>query len=312
MSILICGSFAYDNIMGFGERFKDHILPDQLDILNVCFLTPTLRREYGGVAGNIAYNLKMIGADPIPMGTVGEDFAPYAAWIDKLGISRKSVVGVPGTMTAQAFITTDVDGNQITLFHPGAMDASAQNSVNDAPKSRLAIVSPDGREGMILHAQQLVSADIPFVFDPGQGLPMFSGPELVKFIKQAQWIIVNAYEAELMQEKTGMGVADIAGQVDALIVTRGGEGSDIYADGKHVKIPVAPVSAALDPTGCGDAYRTGILFGIEQGLSWEVSGRVAALLGAIKIESHGTQNHKLTRSDFEARYLISFGLPLVW
>jgi adenosine kinase len=298
--------------MGFGERFKDHILPEQLDILNVCFLTPSLRREYGGVAGNIAYNLKMIGGDPIPMGTVGEDFAPYASWMDEQEISRESVVGVPGAMTAQAFITTDLDGNQITLFHPGAMDASAQNSVNEARESRLAIVSPDGREGMILHAEQLVSAKIPFVFDPGQGLPMFSGEELAKFVKQAQWITVNAYEAELMQEKTGMGINDIAGQVEALIITRGGEGSDIYVGGEHVKIPVAPTFAVLDPTGCGDAYRAGILLGIEQGLSWDVSGRVAALLGAIKIESHGTQNHKVTRSEFESRYQRSFGLSLAW
>jgi adenosine kinase len=312
MSVLICGSFAYDNIMGFGERFKDHILPEQLDILNVCFLTPSLRREYGGVAGNIAYNLKMIGGDPIPMGTVGEDFGPYASWMDEQEISRDSVVGVPGTMTAQAFITTDLDGNQITLFHPGAMDASAQNKVNEARESQLAIVSPDGREGMIQHAEQLVVEKIPFVFDPGQGLPMFGGEELAKFVKQAQWITVNAYEAELMQEKTGMGINDIAAQVDALIITRGAQGSDIYADGEQVKIPVAPISEALDPTGCGDAYRAGILFGIEQGLTWDVSGRIAALLGAIKIESHGTQNHKLTRSGFEARYRNSFGQSLVW
>jgi adenosine kinase len=312
MSTLICGSFAYDNITEFNDQFKNHILPDQLDILNVCFLVPSLRREFGGVAGNIAYNLKMIGGKPIPMGTVGEDFEPYRRWINKHNIESDYVSMVSGAMTAQAFITTDNDGNQITVFHPGAMEYSMRNSLEDVVGTKLAIISPDGKDGMIYHAEQAHKLSIPFIFDPGQGLPMFEGKELERFIEIASWITVNAYEAEMLQSKTGLSLEEIAGKVDALIVTEGGNGSKILTEGQCIIIPSAVPSQAVDPTGCGDAYRAGILYGIEHKLSWEVTGRVASLLGAIKIEKEGTQNHLIDRHDFERRYEIEFGSVLEW
>lgn len=312
MSTLICGSFAYDNITEFNDQFKNHILPDQLDILNVCFLVPSLRREFGGVAGNIAYNLKMIGGHPLPMGTVGEDFGPYRQWMDDHLLPADYVTIIPGIMTAQAFITTDRDGNQITVFHPGAMEYSARNLVADVKAAELAIVSPDGKDGMMSHGEQLNKLGIPFVFDPGQGLPMFNGEELERFINSAKWVTVNAYEAEMLQSKTNFSLKEIAQKVDALIVTEGGEGSKIYTDGKCITIPPVVPSKAQDPTGCGDAYRAGILYGLQEGLSWETTGRIASLLGSIKIEREGTQNHLITREDFALRYKNEFGYALEW
>ncbi|MDQ7073105.1 MAG: carbohydrate kinase family protein [Gammaproteobacteria bacterium] len=293
MSALICGSFAYDTIMVFPDQFKNHILPDKVHMLNVSFLVPNLRREFGGCAGNIAYNLKLLGDEPIPMGTVGSDFTSYATWMDKHAINRRHVHVKEGSYTAQAFITTDMDDNQITAFHPGAMNLAHEISINEAKDITLAIVSPDGRDGMIQHAQQLHEAGIPFIFDPGQGLPMFDGDDLVNFAKQATYITLNDYEAQLFQDRTGLSPHEIADHVEALIITRGGEGSHIYTNGERLDIPSAKVDKLADPTGCGDAYRAGLLHGIMHDKDWETTGRIASLLGAIKIEQHGTQNHEL-------------------
>jgi len=310
MSALICGSFAYDTIMVFKDKFKNHILPDKVHILNVAFYVPEMRREFGGCAGNIAYNLKLLGGEPVPMGTVGSDFGPYATWMDVTGIDRRHVTRIEDRFTAQAYITTDTDDNQITAFHPGAMDASHENRVTDASGISIGIISPDGRQGMIDHASQFVDAGIPFIFDPGQGLPMFDREDLYTFIDQASWVSVNDYELQLMQERTGMSPHEIAERVQALIVTLGGEGSHIYTDKQRIDIPTAPVARLNDPTGCGDAYRGGLLFGLMNELDWETTGRIAALMGAIKIERHGTQNHNFTMGEFRDRYESSFGVPL--
>jgi len=307
MSALICGSFAYDNIMVFHDRFKNHILPDKVHILNVCFLVPDMRREFGGCAGNIAYNLKLLGGDPLPMGTVGTDFEPYAQWMDKHDISRKHVSEVKDSYTAQAFITTDQDDNQITAFHPGAMNHAHVNHIADAGNIKIGMVSPDGRDGMLQHATEFAEAGIPFIFDPGQGLPMFNGEELMDFIDKATWVSVNDYEAQLIQERTGKSPHELAEHVEALIVTLGGEGSHIYTKQHRYEIPVAAAQKINDPTGCGDAYRAGLLYGMMNGMDWETTGRIAALMGAIKIEQHGTQNHKFTEDEFAQRFMQSFG-----
>jgi len=310
MSALICGSFAYDTIMVFQDHFKNHILPDKVHMLNVSFLVPDMRREFGGCAGNIAYNLKLLGEEPLPMGTVGDDFGPYADWMDQCGISRQYVKTVVNNYTGQAFITTDKDDNQITAFHPGAMSCAHENKVGDADGVTLGIVSPDGRDGMIQHAAQFAEANIPFIFDPGQGMPMFNGDELMQFVDQATWVTLNDYEAQLMQERTGKSLEELADQVEALIVTRGGEGSRIYNGTDRYDIPSAPVSAIKDPTGCGDAYRAGLLYGLLKKMDWELTGRVAALMGAIKIEHHGTQNHSFDRGEFANRFQQAFGMAL--
>lgn len=293
MSALICGSFAFDSIMVFPDKFKNHILPDKVHMLNVAFLVPDMRREFGGCAGNIAYNLKLLGDEPLPMGTVGTDFAPYAEWMDQNGISRKHVHVKEGHYTAQAFITTDMDDNQITAFHPGAMNLAHETHINDANGIKLAIVAPDGRDGMVQHAQQLKDAGIPFIFDPGQGLPMFNGDELMQFAEQATYIALNDYEAQLFMDRTGLPEEEIARHVEALIITRGAQGSHIYTEGKRIDIPCQKAEQVLDPTGCGDAYRAGLLHGIMHGKDWEETGRIAAKMGAIKIAHHGTQNHRL-------------------
>ncbi len=311
MPALICGSFAYDTIMVFQDQFKNHILPDKVHILNVAFYVPEMRREFGGCAGNIAYNLKLLGGDPVPMGTVGVDFGPYAEWMDCQGITRNHVQAVANSYTAQAFITTDMDDNQITAFHPGAMDASHLNRISDASGIALGIVSPDGRQGMLEHAAQFVEAGIPFIFDPGQGLPMFGGEELKRFIDQATWICVNDYESQLLQERTGLSPHEIAEQVAALIVTLGGDGAHIYTDSQRIDIPAAPVTAMNDPTGCGDAFRAGLLYGLMNDLDWTTTGRIAALMGAIKIEHHGTQNHSFSVEEFRERYRVSFAEELL-
>ncbi len=310
MSALICGSFAFDTIMVFHDRFKNHILPEQVHILNVAFLVPELRREFGGCAGNIAYNLKLIGGEGAPMGTVGEDFAAYAAWLERCGISATHITEIAGQYTAQAFITTDQDDNQITAFHPGAMNYAHHNHIRAASGCTLGIVSPDGRQGMIDHAAQFAEAGIPFLFDPGQGLPMFNGEELLTFIDQADYLACNDYEAQLLQQRTGHDLTALADRVQAMIITRGGKGSEIYAAGERYTIPTAPVRAINDPTGCGDAYRAGLIYGLMQGLDWELTGRIASLLGAIKIEVAGTQNHHFTPSEFSARFQEAFGVVL--
>jgi len=307
MSSLICGSFAYDTIMVFHDHFKNHILPEQVHILNVSFLVPDMRREFGGCAGNIAYNLKLLGGEGAPMGTVGTDFTPYADWMDKQGISREYLRVIDGEYTAQAYITTDQDDNQITAFHPGAMNHSHLNKVSDTAGVNLGLLSPDGRQGMIEHAEQFAEAGIPFIFDPGQGMPMFDGDDLLRFAEQATWLAFNDYEAKLMQERTGKTIEALAGQVQAIIVTRGSEGSSIFADGREIVIPSAKAASLEDPTGCGDAYRAGLLYGLQNGMDWETTGRIASLMGAFKIEHAGTQNHRFTLDEFKARFSDSFG-----
>lgn len=293
MRTLICGSLAYDHIMVFHDRFRNHILPDKIHILNVSFLVPDMRREFGGCAGNIAYNLKLLGGEPVIMAAVGEDFAPYGERLRALGLSAEHVRTIPGTYTAQAFITTDLDDNQITAFHPGAMNFSHENSVHEAKDIALGIVAPDGREGMLRHAEEFHAAGIPFIFDPGQAMPLFDGRELLHLVELADYVTLNDYEAELMQERTGLALAALAERVKALIVTLGAKGSLIFAEGRRLEIPCVAPAAVVDPTGCGDAYRAGLLYGLARGLSWEQTGRLAAYMGAVKIASRGAQNHHL-------------------
>ena len=306
MTTLICGSLAFDNIMVFPDRFKHHILPEQIHILNVAFLVPEMRREFGGCAGNIAYNLMLLGGSPTIMATVGDDAQPYLARLDALGLDRRHVRQIPGSFTAQAFITTDLDDNQITAFHPGAMAFSHLNKV-EAAKPTLGIVAPDGRDGMLQHARDFAAAGVPFIFDPGQGLPMFSGDDLMDFIGLADYACFNDYEAKLACDRTGRSLEQLASQLKALIVTRGGEGSDIYVDGRRIEIPCVQADQILDPTGCGDAYRAGLLYGIAQGYDWEKTGRLAAVMGAIKIAHRGGQNHQPTRDEIAARFEKAFG-----
>ncbi len=310
-SVLICGSMAYDTIMVFHDRFKEHILPDQLHVLSVSFLVPEMRREFGGCAGNIAYSFKLLGGDPQIMATVGGDFSPYAARLDKLGIKRDAIRELPEHFTGQAFITTDLDDNQITAFHPGAMGFSHFNRVADvtAPVA-LAIVTPDGKQGMLEHCAQLAAAGIPFIFDPGQGLPMFSGEELLQMVAQADFLTLNDYEAQLLQSKTGLSREQLAAEVKALVVTLGGDGAHIYANGIRHDIPAVPVDAIVDPTGCGDAFRAGLMYGIAKGWDWPSSGRLASLLGALKIGQRGGQNHVFSRVELAQRYQAAFGAAL--
>ena len=310
MTALICGSMAYDTIMVFQDQFKNHILPDQVHILNVSFLVPEMRRNFGGCAGNIAFNLQLLGGEGLPMGTVGSDFGPYAEWLDRHGIARDGLLEIPEAFTAQAFITTDQDDNQITAFHPGAMNYAHANRVTDFPAAKIGMVSPDGRQGMIEHAAQFVEAGIPFIFDPGQGMPMFDGGDLNRFVEQATWLAFNDYEAKLMEERTGKSPAQLAREVEAVIVTRGGEGSTVYTKGSEIQIPIAPAQRLVDPTGCGDAYRAGLLYGLQRGMDWELTGRIASMLGAIKIEHAGTQNHALSRAEFDARFKDTYGITL--
>jgi adenosine kinase len=307
MNILVTGSIAYDTIMVFPDRFKNHLLADQLHILNVCFLTPEMRREYGGTAGNIAYNLRLLGEDPLVMATVGEDAAPYFDRLRNLGIGTEYLKRIAGQFTAQAFITTDLDDNQITAFHPGAMNYSQENRITRSLGASLAIIGPDGKEGMLQHARQCAEAGIAFVFDPGQGLPMFSGAELAEFIRLAQYVAVNDYEGKMLEERVGRKLEDIARDVKALICTLGAKGSVILSDGKRHDIPIVEAEKVVDPTGCGDAYRAGLLYGISHGWDWPSTGRLSALLGAIKIAKRGAQNHVPSRADIEARFQRAFG-----
>ncbi|HEU4484141.1 MAG TPA: carbohydrate kinase family protein [Povalibacter sp.] len=307
---LICGSVAFDTIMVFQDRFRNHILPDKIHMLNVSFLVPQMRREFGGCAGNIAFNLKLLGDVGLPMATVGKDFGLYEEWMRSNGVPLDHIRVIDSEHTAQGFVTTDLDDNQIWAFHPGAMQQSHRNQVGDAKDVAIGIVAPDGRDGMIQHAAQFAAAGIPFIFDPGQGLPMFSGEELRAFIKQATWVAVNDYEWQLVQEKTKLSAGDITSQVQALIVTRGAEGSVIHTRGREIAIPAARPEQVVDPTGCGDAYRAGLIHGLLHGLDWETTGRIASLIGAIKIETRGTQNHTFTKSQFEQRYQASFGTTL--
>ncbi|HEX7043522.1 MAG TPA: carbohydrate kinase family protein [Burkholderiales bacterium] len=307
MTALICGSLAYDTIMVFRDRFRNHILPDKIHILNVSFQVPQMRREFGGCAGNIAYNLKLLGGEPLPMGTAGRDFGPYAQWLDGCGIDRRHIMVLEDEYTAQAFITTDLDDNQITAFHPGAMNRSHEVKVSDARGVKVGIVAPDGRDGMIAHAAQFAEAGIPFFFDPGQGMPLFSGEELLRFIDQATWVTLNDYEAQLLQQRTGETLEALCRRVEAIVVTLGAQGSRIYTRERTIEIPVVRAREARDPTGCGDAYRAGLLYGRLNGLDWETSGRIASLMGSIKIAHTGTQNHRFTHDEFWSLFRGSFG-----
>ena len=308
MKALISGSLAYDVIMVYNDHFKNHILPDKVHMLNVCFVVPDLRRDYGGCAGNIAYTLNLLGADVYPLGTVGDDFSPYAYWLEQNGINQAYVKKIPSSYTAQAYITSDLDDNQITAFHPGAMDYSSQLSIPADAGIDIGTISPDPPEGMLQHAREFVAADIPFLFDPGQAITRFGGQDLLTLIDQANWIAVNDYECQLLQERTARSESQIAERVHALIVTRSSAGSYIcLQNGEQIDIPAATAQQVVDPTGCGDAYRAGLLYGLMRHFDWPTVGRIAALAGAIKVEHAGTQNHQFTLQEFSQRFEQSFG-----
>lgn len=307
MHTLICGSVAYDTIMVFHDHFKNHILPEKIHILNVAFLVPDMRREFGGCAGNIAYNLQMIGGAPLIMAAVGDDYQPYAHRLEKLNLVQTHIKPVKDTFTAQAFITTDLADNQITAFHPGAMNFSHHNHVADAKDIGLGIVSPDGRDGMLQHAQEFYESGIPFLFDPGQGLPMFSGTELHDFIKKADYVTVNDYEGQLLQERTGITLQELAKLVKGLVVTKGAQGSVIYSNGEKIEIPCVKSDEQVDPTGCGDAYRAGLLYGIANEMDWQTTGQLGSLMGALKIAQRGGQNHNFSSEEIAQRYFEIFG-----
>jgi adenosine kinase len=293
MAAIICGSLAFDTIMGFEGRFAEQILPDQLHILNVSFLVPSLRRDFGGCAGNIAYALKLLGGTPLPMGAVGSDGGDYLQRFERLGISTEFVLRVDETYTAQAMIMTDRDNNQITAFHPGAMMQAHRVQVRARPDIKLGMISPDGRDAMLQHAQQFKAAGIPFVFDPGQGLPMFDGAELANFIELATWVTVNDYEGKMLSERTGWSSAEISRRVDGLVVTLGGDGCEVWVNGELTLVPPEKPAAIVDPTGCGDAWRGALLHGLEQGWTLARCARLGNQVGAIKIASKGPQNYTL-------------------
>jgi len=310
MSALICGSLAYDTIMVFQDQFKNHILPDKVHILNVSFLVPRMRREFGGCAGNIAFNLRLLGDDPIPMATVGQDFGPYRQWFAEHGIRLDRIKELPELFTAQAFITTDLDDNQITAFHPGAMMRSHENHVRDVDGATFGIVAPDGRDAMLQHATEFKAAGIPFIFDPGQAMPLFDGEEFRHFIEQADYVVVNDYESSLLQERTGWNEDVIASKVNAYVITQGPKGSRILTRENTHLIPPAHERRITDPTGCGDAYRAGLIFGLMRHYDLPACGRMASLMGALKIEHPGTQNQRFTYAEFAEQFRQQFGYAL--
>ncbi|MBB5507002.1 carbohydrate kinase family protein [Paraburkholderia atlantica] len=311
MATLICGSLAYDNIMTFEGRFREHILPEQVHILNVSFLVPTMRREFGGCAGNIAYALNLLGGDARIMGAIGAvDAQLYLDRLAELGLPTENVLVVPDTYSAQAMITTDLENNQITAFHPGAMMQSHRNRADEVKGLTLGIVAPDGYDGMVQHSEQLAAAGVPFIFDPGQGLPLFDGETLRRVIELATYVAVNDYEAALVSNKTGWSIEQIASKVDALIITLGEKGAQIHHGGGIEEIPAVTARRVLDPTGCGDAFRGGLLYGIEKGLGWATTGRLASLMGALKIEHQGPQNYAPSRAEINERFKQAFGYDL--
>jgi adenosine kinase len=311
MSALICGSLAYDTIMVFPERFKDHILPDKVHILNVSFLVPEMRRQFGGVAGNIAYNLKLLGGDPYPMATVGDDFGPYQRRLESLGISTRYIRHLEGEFTPQAFITTDVDDNQITAFHPGAMQESHLNSIGKTEGITLGIVAPDGRDAMLKHSRDFEKHGIPHIFDPGQAMTLFNGEDLKTFIRQANWLVANDYEFQLIQERTGMSKTEIAEQLEALIITRGGDGSTLVTKAGEEHIEAVEPTDVLDPTGCGDAYRSGLIYGLQNNLDLVTACRIGSVMGAIKVAVQGPQNHEPTLDEIVERFKTAFGYSFI-
>ena len=301
MSVVVCGSVAYDYLMEFDGEFSDFILPDQIHILSVAFNVPRLRKEFGGCAGNIGFNMKKLGMDPIICATVGKDFGDYLAWMKSNDISISGIKVIDDMFTAQCFITTDEKNNQLTSFHPGAMEEGHSNSIPDSEGIEMVILSPDGKESTILHANEMHSKGIPIMYDPGQGLPMFDKSEILNFIDQADWIILNEYEASLLSEITGLDRDQIKTKVSAVIITKGGEGSSIFVDDQLISIDPVPAENEADPTGCGDAYRAGLIYGMTHDLGWEKSGKLGSLLGSIKVQSHGTQNHKVELEDLLSR-----------
>ncbi len=304
---LICGSLAFDKIMQYHGRFSETLLADQLHKVNVSFLVPTLRTEFGGCSANIAYNLKMLGGDPLIMATIGQDGGEYLERFEQLGIATRAIRKIGHAYTAQCFVTADLDNNQINAFHPGAMQFAHENNVADCGPLRVAIIAPDGREGMLKHATDCAALNLPFMFDPGQQLPMFSGVELIDFINKASYVAANDYEFEMLMDRTGLTLVDIASRLEALIVTRGENGSEIYTDGQRFEIPCVTAAAVVDPTGCGDAFRAGLLYGITNGFDWPTTGRLASLLGAIKIAHQGGQNHVFTAAEIADRFEKEFG-----
>jgi adenosine kinase len=307
MTSLICGSLAFDTIMSFGGRFSEALLADQLHKINVAFLVPSIRREFGGCAGNIAYNLKLLNGEPLIMATIGQDGGPYLERLESLSISSRCVRTIASSYTAQAFITTDADNNQITAFHPGAMTQSHRNRVADAGPVKFAIVAPDGRDGMLQHAQDCAALNVPFIFDPGQGLPMFNGAELERFIELATYVAVNDYEAELLMERTGLTLQQIAQRLSALVVTRGEQGAEIFTGNQRLDIPCVSAGQVVDPTGCGDAFRAGMLYGLSKDMDWITIGRLSSLMGAIKIGHQGGQNHAPSMAEIEERFYEEYG-----
>ena len=304
---LICGSLAFDTIMQFEGRFGESLLADQLHKVNVSFLVPTMRTEFGGCSGNIAYNLKLLGGEPRIMGVMGQDSGPYLERLQQLDIATSNILIKPASYTAQCFVTADADNNQINAFHPGAMAFAHENNVADAGPVAIAIIAPDGQEGMLKHAGDCFALGVPFMFDPGQQLPRFTAAQLIDLIDKASYVAANDYEIEMLMERTGLTLVDIASRLTALIVTRGEHGSEIYTEGKRIDIPAVKADAVLDPTGCGDAYRAGLLFGIVNALSWETTGRLASLMGAIKIACQGAQNHQPTLAQIADRFEAAFG-----
>jgi adenosine kinase len=309
-SALICGSLAYDTIMVFQDQFKNHILPDKVHILNVSFLVPQMRREYGGCAGNIAYNLKLLGGNPVPMATVGQDFASYREHFKACGIDQTHIKELPDLFTAQAFITTDLDDNQITAFHPGAMMRSFENHVRDVADVGFGIVGPDGYEAMLQNCAEFAELGIPFIFDPGQAMPLYNGKELTQMIEQATYVTVNDYESNLLQEKTGLSDKQIAERVQAYLITRGPQGSEVHTKSGMLQIPAANAVRVVDPTGCGDAYRAGLIYGWMNGMDMATTGRVASLMGALKIEHLGPQNQRFDFEQFAEQFRQQFGYAL--
>jgi adenosine kinase len=310
MAALICGSLAYDTIMVFQDQFKNHILPDKVHILNVSFLVPRMRREFGGCAGNIAYNLNLLGGEPIPMATVGQDFGPYRQHFEECGIRLDHVKVIDDLYTAQAFITTDLDDNQITAFHPGAMMRSYENHVKDVADVEFGIVGPDGYEAMLQNSREFAELGIPFIFDPGQAMPLFKGAELRTMIEQATYVTVNDYESSLLQERTGLSEKDIAERVTAYIITRGPRGSEVHSKTGMMTVPAADAIRVVDPTGCGDAYRAGLIFGLMNGYDMATAGRIASLMGALKIEHLGPQNQRFDYARFAEQFRQQFGYAL--
>jgi adenosine kinase len=307
--VIICGSVAFDTIMVFEGKFQDHILPDQVHALSVSFLVPSMRKEYGGCAGNIAYNMRLLGGQPVPVATVGQDAGDYLARMQGQGTDTSFVKVIPDTFTAQCFITTDLSDNQITAFHPGAMGDSASNDLS-AAQGVWGIVAPDAKDGMFAHARRLHARGIPFIFDLGQAMPLFSGADIEDMLTMAQVITVNDYEATVVEQRTGRSMADIAKTLQAAIITRGEKGSTLLADGVETHIPAVKATAVVDPTGCGDAYRAGLLYGLTLGWSWADCCRIASLMGSLKIAERGAQNHTATREQISSLLQQHYGLTL--